>query len=137
MNVLVLNRYALANTPYHAWLGEPGSITVVTDDEVTADADLSRYAEVVPIAGYENNPMVELTALRLHERHRFDAVVAMSEVDVLRASRLREAMGVTGQDVRSAEAFRDKLRMKELLAAAGIPVAPFAAASDATAIHRP
>ncbi|MDG4807553.1 ATP-grasp domain-containing protein [Micromonospora sp. WMMD1120] len=136
MNVLVLNRYSLANTPYQAWLGEPGPIVVVTDDTVTAGADLSRYAEVVPIADYEHNPMVELTALRLHQRHRFDSVVAMSEADVLRAARLREAMGIGGQDVRSAEAFRDKLVMKQILAAAGIPVAAFAAAPDATAIYR-
>lgn len=59
----------------------------------------------------------------------------MSEFDLLRAARLRAALGIPGQTLASAKAYRDKAVMKELLAAAGIPMAPYAPIPDATTLH--
>jgi biotin carboxylase len=83
------------------------------------------YREVLQLDDYIGSPMVEYHADRLHERHGFDAVVALSEWDVLRAARMRERWGLAGQRPESALAFRDKVEMKRRLTGAGIPMARF------------
>jgi phosphoribosylaminoimidazole carboxylase (NCAIR synthetase) len=70
-------------------------------------------------------PATEEVAERLGREHRVDAVLSAAESDVVRAARLRQRLGLTGQGLDSAVAYRDKYRMKTLAAAAGIPVAPF------------
>jgi biotin carboxylase len=47
-------------------------------------------------------------------------VESLSEYSVLLAARLREALGVPGMGVETVRAFRDKVRMKEVLDAAGL-----------------
>ncbi|MFH0246328.1 ATP-grasp domain-containing protein [Streptomyces sp. HK10] len=126
MNILVLNRFPVDLVPYDAWFG-PGNTTVLLTRPGTADRAGAGYAEIVEVDGYSDSPLVEYHAHRLHARYGFDRVVAYSEWDLLRAARLREAWGVPGQSVESAVAYRDKLVMKELLSAAGVAVAPFAA----------
>ncbi|MDH6111840.1 biotin carboxylase [Kitasatospora sp. MAP12-15] len=141
MKILILNRSNLATTPYLDWLGADDEAVLLTSagaasqDPDLAAAELAGYEEVVTFDRFHENPAVETAALELHGRHGFDALIAMNEFDLLRAARLREAMGVAGQQRAQAEAFRDKLRMKELLTAAGIPVAPFAPIAHATALH--
>ncbi len=51
-------------------------------------------------------------------------ILTTSEADVVRAAHLRRRLGMPGQDVASATAYRDKFVMKSIAAAAGIPVAP-------------
>jgi biotin carboxylase len=53
-------------------------------------------------------------------------VVACQEIDLQRAAVLRELLGLPGQGIDSADGYRDKLRMKQLAGAAGIPVADHA-----------
>lgn len=60
----------------------------------------------------------------LGERFGVRRVLSTGERDVLRAARLRERLGLPGQDTVSATAFRNKYVMKSIVAAAGIPVAP-------------
>ncbi|MFJ3909766.1 ATP-grasp domain-containing protein [Streptomyces sp. 2132.2] len=141
MKILVINRWKLATTTYLKWLGPGHEVVLLSSaDGVSADPDKARaelvgYTDAVVLPDFHGNPLVEQKALELHATYGFEAVVATSEFDLLRAARLRAAMGVAGQTVESAEAFRDKLRMKQTLAAAGVPVAPFAAVPDATALH--
>ena len=141
MTILILNRSNLATTPYLAWLGEGDEAVLLTSvgaislDEQTAKEELSGYRHVVTFEAFDGNPSVEIQALELHRQYGFDSVIAMNEFDLLRAARLRAAMGLPGQQPHQAEAYRDKLRMKELLTAAGIPVAPFAAVPHASDLH--
>ncbi|MFG2485850.1 ATP-grasp domain-containing protein [Streptomyces virginiae] len=132
MKILVLNRFPLELVPYDTWFG-PGN-TVVLLTRSGAGAAARGYAEVVEVPGYDDSARVEYHAHRLHGRYGFDRVVAYSEWDLLRAARLRAAWGLPGQSPDSALAYRDKLVMKELLAAAGVPVARFAAVDDASAL---
>jgi biotin carboxylase len=52
-------------------------------------------------------------------------VVSLSECDVLRSARLRAHLGLPGQSVVSATAFRDKVEMKTAAAAGGLSVPRF------------
>lgn len=55
----------------------------------------------------------------------FDRVLALSEFDLLTAARAREALAVAGPGTEAMLPFRDKPRMKEVLAAAGVRVPRF------------
>ncbi|WP_327327087.1 hypothetical protein OG735_34735 [Streptomyces sp. NBC_01210] len=60
----------------------------------------------------------------LCERFGVQRILSTGERDVLRAARLRERLGLPGQSVEAATAYRDKYVMKTILGAAGVPVAP-------------
>lgn len=134
MKVLVLNRFGLSAMDYPGWLGAAHEVHLVTSAAAAQGQEdtFDRYASVQVVASYADDPAVELLALDLHDRVGLDALVAMSEFDLLRAARLREAMGLPGQTVPSAEAYRDKLTMKTVLRAGGVPVADHAPIASAT-----
>lgn len=138
MPVLVLNRFLFTDAPYHEYVPRDVTAVLVTasrslpPDPAERRAVLAPFEEAVVVDDYDDAPAVEVLAHRLHQRYRFDAVVALSEYDILRAARLRDAWGTAGQGLESALAFRDKLDMKRRLRAAGVPVAEFAPVSSAT-----
>lgn len=63
-----------------------------------------------------------------------DAIVALYEHTTLPAARLREHFGVPGTNVRTALLCRDKVPMKEAVAAAGLPVPRFLAVGPETGL---
>ena len=132
MRYLILNRTPLSLFRFADWLGAEHEAVLLTDaaalsaDPAERAAQLAGYAHVEVVDDFHFNPLVESRALALHREQSFDRVLAVSEFELLRAARLRELFGVPGQDVASATAFRDKLAMKDILSAAGVPVADYA-----------
>lgn len=141
MKFLIINRSKLDTTPYLRWLGDSNEAVLLTSTGAVsaaaeaAEAELAGYLEVVTFKDFHNNPAVESKAIELHRHHGFDAIIATNEYDLLRAARLRAALDIPGQQLAQAEAYRDKLTMKDTLAAAGVPVAPYAAIPHVTALH--
>jgi hypothetical protein len=132
-SVLVLNRSSLSAVRYHEWLGADVGSVVLSDAVFSQRPELvARYRAFEEINGYVGNPAVELRACELHRTYQFDAVVALSERDILRAARLRQRWGLTGQHLESARAFRDKVQMKNLVGAADVPLARFIPIGSAT-----
>ncbi|MFI7544685.1 hypothetical protein [Actinoplanes sp. NPDC049599] len=129
MRALVLSRSPFGSTNYAQVMGPEWQVSVIGDDRAIRQAESydEPYDQLVAVPDYNESPAVELAAHRLHRRRPFDTIVALSEYDVLRAARLRELLGIPGQSLASALAYRDKLVMKETLAAAGVPVTRFAA----------
>jgi L-amino acid ligase C-terminal domain 2 len=132
MNALILNNGRLALRPYHQWLrdaGYAGRLVLLASQE-----QLARFGEQLPpeydhaesIAGYETSGEVEARAIELGRQWGVTRIIACQEQDLERAAALREILGIAGQDVRSAAAFRDKLLMKDLAQAAGIGVTAYA-----------
>jgi hypothetical protein len=79
-----------------------------------------RHLEVVTsLAAVADDALVGLA-----RRFGVRRVLSLGEREVLRAARIRAALGLPGQSVASATAYRDKYVMKSTLAAAGIDVAP-------------
>ncbi|MER7172986.1 ATP-grasp domain-containing protein [Streptomyces mesophilus] len=136
MRALVLNRAAFGGTSFTRHLGPDWQVSLVGEPDAVRAAEASgdRYEQLVPVADYLESSQVELTAYRLHQERPFDMVVALAEFDLLRAARLRELLGIPGQSVASAMAYRDKLVMKRTLGAAGVPVAGYAEVSAASDI---
>ncbi|HWT06213.1 MAG TPA: ATP-grasp domain-containing protein, partial [Xanthomonadales bacterium] len=110
--------------PYHAWLGEWQEPIVVFS--LRSEADDQRYALVERFASFDADGLAEERAVALHERYGFTHVFALSEYDLIRAARLRERFAIAGQSYESAIAYRDKLVMKRLVAAAGVRTPAFA-----------
>lgn len=143
--ILVLNRYRLHSAAFHRWVDPRHELfllncaTRAVDEHPEAAAVRARYRDIAEFDDYIRNPAVFDTACEWIERHDIDAVVAFSEFDVLRAARLRAEYDLDGQRPDSAVAYRDKLVMKRLFEAAGLPIVPYAAvtgADDLTAFAR-
>jgi ATP-grasp domain len=138
VRILILNRFALRFVPYRQYIDSAHQLTLMTSaggvskDPDQRDKELSGYDKVLVLDDYGESAHVELEANRLHRQRPFDAILAMSEFDLITAARLRRAWGIGGQTLESTLAYRDKLEMKRILAAAGIPVASFAAVDNAT-----
>jgi hypothetical protein len=135
--VVILNRFGLGQVRYADWLGDRVAAYMITSRSGLDGGRVpTGYLGVEVLDDYNENPLVEHRVLALHERHRFDRLLALSEFDLLRAARLREALGIPGQGTDSALAYRDKARMKALLAANGIPVVAHSAVHNAVDLTR-
>lgn len=138
MRVLVLNRFGLSAIRYAEWLDGCSEVVLITSSRsLSDDPEVKReqtrgYAEVVEFDDYLDNPLVVHEAARLHDKYRFDRLIAMSEYDILRGAQLRDLLGIPGLGTADAVAFRDKAEMKRLLTLGGIPVARHAAVYSAT-----
>jgi hypothetical protein len=125
------------------FLGLPSGIFTSTDfikrddkivivDKVTASSpasqkELLKYGTVITVDDYYDSGAVSLAALKCFQRTPYTYLIAMSESDILRAAALRDYLNIEGQSLKSAEAFRDKVVMKNLLENNGIKTADFKA----------
>jgi hypothetical protein len=123
-HVIVFATSEYEDTPWAEWAPEDVELHVLVSDQLAGG--YAHLPNVQAFANYRAPGCVDLAALEIARRVRPCAVVTRGEVDVLRAARLRELTDVPGQRWESAVAFRDKVVMKRLLAAAGIPVPAFA-----------
>ncbi|GAA2538918.1 MULTISPECIES: ATP-grasp domain-containing protein [Streptomyces] len=124
-NVLAFVDSDYADTPYDKWAADLG----VRPHLLVSEARFPQYRHIpgaVPVAGYHRGGDAERAALDLAARVPPAAVLARMEGDLLRAARLRELLGVPGQDFAGALAFRDKVRMKTLVRRGGLEVPEFA-----------
>jgi biotin carboxylase len=126
VNILILNRIGLRHIPYADFL-KGDRVFVITDANAVSDLEVARtiFERLECVDQYERGGRVEQLAIAMHREIKFDRIVAVSEFDLLRAARLRDHLGIAGQNYESALAFRDKVRMKQLLAAGGIAVPKF------------
>ncbi|MFJ6737588.1 hypothetical protein ACIQOU_01545 [Streptomyces sp. NPDC091279] len=138
MKVLILNRFKLARVDYRQWAQPSDELYLITSsDAVSADEtarknELAGFAHTEIVDDYADSAMPEYLAHQLHGVHSFGKLLAMSEFDLLRAGRLRDSWGVPGQSEAEALLFRDKIRMKEILAASDVRITGYRAVDDAT-----
>jgi hypothetical protein len=115
----------LGERPLHQWLPElnDGLVLITTPRAIEGVSPevLGLYLDVRTVADYQSWA-TEYAADAAARQHGVDLIVSSSEDDVLRCARLRERLGLPGQDLRSALAYRDKLVMVTAAAAAGLAV---------------
>ena len=138
MKVLILNRFKLARVDYRQWAHPSDELYLITSgDSVSADEtarknELAGFAHTEVVDDYADSALPEYLAHRLHSEHSFGKLLAMSEFDLLRAGRLRDAWAVPGQSEVEALLFRDKIRMKGALAESGVRITAYRAVDDVT-----
>lgn len=111
---------------------DPSELLIITEKKAkpTVSGD-EEYAHVSYVDDYFESGEVEFEAYNLYEKIPYDFIIASSETDILRAAQLRDRFKLKGQNYESALAFRDKVRMKQILADAGIRVPRFSRARSA------
>ncbi|WP_433631520.1 ATP-grasp domain-containing protein [Nocardia sp. CA-120079] len=123
--ILLLSRKPLIERPLHEWLAEVVTDTVlVTVPGALADIGAQvrgRFRDCRTVSDYQSWS-TEWTAECAAREHRIGLVASSSEDDVLRSARLRDRLGLPGQTLESARAYRDKLIMKDTAARAGVEV---------------
>lgn len=121
-----------ARVPTARLLDHPllGRLSVITEHGHTA-----RYpddAAVETVDSVHDVDEVLAAAWRIAGRHPLDGVLAPYEVGLPAAGYVRTVLGLPGPDFTTATLFTNKHAMKRRLAAAGLPLMPFAGAhSDA------
>ncbi len=96
-----------------------GAAGVLTDSE-----HIAALVEVDDVNSYE--ALHAAVALITETAGPVDQLIALSEFTLGIAARVRESMGIPGPTPAEVAVYRDKVRMKEVLAAAGVPVPRFA-----------
>lgn len=128
-SMVIMVNAAYDEAPFDQWLaGSRLDLTILTATRF-AEA-YRRCGRVEAFDNYPTNENVALVADRILGSTLSCQLFAHAEVDILRASRLRERHGLRGQKPASAVAYRDKLSMKAYVAAAGLSVPEFAPAHD-------
>ena len=97
-------------------------LVIATHSSLTGDPDVNRLADRFrhfTVAENGGGPEHDPELIQLCRRHRVERILSTGEHDVLRAARLRAALGLAGQQLPSATAYRDKYVMKTLAAAVG------------------
>jgi biotin carboxylase len=73
-----------------------------------------------------DDPAAAVAEMREHAaRHPLDAVVPVDDLTAVAGAAIAGALGLRANPVAAVAATRDKLRMRELLAQAGVPAPPF------------
>jgi biotin carboxylase len=128
--ILLLSRQPLATRPVHRWLDNAaGSVILLTTADALVGAERvakEQFLDFHLVDEYFASD-TEQAAAAIARQHVVGLIASTSEDDVLRAARLRGRLGLFGQSVDSATAYRDKLVMKGLVAGAGLAVPTFAA----------
>lgn len=126
MHLLILNRYSDEFADYGRYIDhEEHTVSYVTvADHVPMIPE--RRGQVEVVGSLTDAADVLRAAGRCHRAAgSFDAVLAMSEFDLLTAAATREEFGVPGPDTHSTLRFRDKAVMKEAVTKAGLRVPRF------------
>ncbi len=118
--ILILSNHALNILPYHEILSTvfpTNKVLFISDRASEEELNLQKgsFNNIKRFKSYFSNPLIELSSCSLHKEWRFDRIVTVSEFDILRAARIREHLGLIGQTYKSAQAFRNKLIMKDLV----------------------
>jgi hypothetical protein len=121
MAILIFNRSKLFF--FREWLQDADDqLVMLTQIE---RPDLDKYDHVEIIESFDKNGWTEIRSLELHREYNFRIILPHQERDLIRAARLREYLGLPGQSVESTLAYRNKVRMKEMVRRAGVEFADF------------
>jgi hypothetical protein len=131
LSILILNRNA--PYPFESWLEELDEDQVILTTQKRAKNITASYVE--GFSNYEENGCIEVRAIELDQKFNFNTLIATSEFDIYRAAKIREYLGINGQGIESAMAFRDKVVMKNILHEKGIEVPPFKQIDTSTDIY--
>ncbi|UTV30789.1 ATP-grasp domain-containing protein [Photobacterium atrarenae] len=85
---------------------------------------------------FNDNPQVELEVYQAARQMDNPLVVALAEIDLLRAARVNDRLGVTEGCEARVHYYRDKFLMKTRAAESGIPVAAMSTLNHATELDR-
>jgi hypothetical protein len=126
--IVVVNRVPAGLTPLGEWLAEVADqVTLLTSAKAAGGYEGS-LGRVVAVEEYSDGTEMPMALDELCRTVQVERIVHVTEEDVLRAAKARDAHGIAGLSYADALPFRDKLVMKEQVARSGdVAVPAFAA----------
>ncbi|UWQ77513.1 acetyl-CoA carboxylase biotin carboxylase subunit family protein [Leisingera sp. M658] len=121
------------------WIDAIGPNNVVLTCASAKEALMRSFPEGLDIRFFQNfndSPAVELAAIDIARSLKEPLCVALAEIDVLRAARVNDYLGLSGNAAVQLEMFRDKYAMKARAQEAGLPVSEMAVVRSAMDIRR-
>ena len=100
-------------------------------DLIIIQKNLGEFAKnIIQLENYVSSGLISLHMKEIAEINEVNSIIALSEIDVMRAAQLRGALGLTGMNAEDALYFRDKSLMKAKAVDAGITCVPHALVYD-------
>lgn len=127
MTMLVLNKRNILDDLVKWFPDSRRELVVITTpgalDGRSPESFMALFKHFEVCLNYAGTPGIGL-AEKLCREHGVERILTTAERDVERAAELRQRLGIDGQDMASATAYRDKYVMKSIAAQAGVAVAP-------------
>jgi len=117
MSVLILHKLK-EGEPYFKWLEDIEDVYLFTTENVQFDTTVYSYTK--EYENYTINEQLVNDAIKLGKKKNIKHVLSFYEDDIIRAAKIREAIGIEGQHYKSAVAYRNKLVMKDYIRNAGL-----------------
>lgn len=106
-------------------IGPESYILTCASEEEEVKSHFKKIARrILFFKDFNDNPYVEIKALELAKEIGTDCVIALSEVDLLRAARVKDALNPLQSNEEAVLHYRDKFLMKQTLSTNGIKISP-------------
>lgn len=115
--------------------GLPFDVTLFADRGNGPDLRALDGEHEIEIVRWSDEPQIVARAVALHTGVPFTAVATFDEQLVGLAAQIRDALGLAGMAPEAAELFRNKMRMKQVLAVAGVRTPHASHASDRATVE--
>lgn len=115
--------------PISNWLNDNLDTTLISSYQVDKSL-LKDINQFIYFEKYNDDEELENLVIKLHQQEKFDLLIALSEKDILRVAKLRELLGIQGQNYFSALLYRDKYIMKQFAKIIGLNVPEFSTFSE-------
>lgn len=122
--ICVINTVTWLRAPISNWLNDNLDTTLISSYQVDKSL-LKDINQFIYFEKYNDDEELENLVIKLHQQEKFDLLIALSEKDILRVAKLRELLGIQGQNYFSALLYRDKYIMKQFAKIIGLNVPEF------------
>ncbi|MCM2578519.1 ATP-grasp domain-containing protein [Streptomyces meridianus] len=130
MKILVMHQVPYRKISYHLGIDHNAhEVTYIGHPHRMADLPEDLPCERVTLDAEED--LIDGIRTRVSPEDGYEKVLALSEFGIREAWHVRQHLGVDGQDLPQIERVRDKVRMKEALAASGVRHPRFVASPPA------
>ena len=127
--ICVINTVTWLRAPISNWLNDNLDTTLISSYQVDKSL-LKDINQFIYFEKYNDDEELENLVIKLHQQEKFDLLIALSEKDILRVAKLRELLGIQGQNYFSALLYRDKYIMKQFAKVIGLNVPEFSTFSE-------
>lgn len=127
--ICVINTVTWLRAPISNWLNDNLDTTLISNYQVDKSL-LKDINQFIYFEKYNDDEELENLVIKLHQQEKFDLLIALSEKDILRVAKLRELLGIQGQNYFSALLYRDKYIMKQFAKIIGLNVPEFSTFSE-------
>ncbi|MCW8643870.1 ATP-grasp domain-containing protein [Streptococcus macedonicus] len=127
--ICVINTVTWLRAPISNWLNDNLDTTLISSYQVDKSL-LKDINQFIYFEKYNDDEELENLVIKLHQQEKFNLLIALSEKDILRVAKLRELLGIQGQNYFSALLYRDKYIMKQFAKIIGLNVPEFSTFSE-------